>query len=85
MDKEKNNCKHKQIIVDEQLWCIECAECGEKIDPIAYLANLAKEEKMIEFRIDGLRRIEKELSEKTKCKCEFCGKFTRIPHRESIY
>ncbi len=78
-------CEHKHILVDESLWTLTCEDCGEKIDPIAYIVKLANEEGMVSYRIDRLRTIEKEIIAKTICKCEHCGKMTHIPHKSSVY
>jgi len=80
-----NKCKHKRILIDEELWCVECAICGELIDPIAWLAKIAAEEESYGWKIDKLRAIQKEIIGKTICKCEHCGKMTHIPHKEHLF
>jgi len=71
-------CEHKQIVVDEALWQIECAECGKILDPIYYLAQIARKEIRVQWNIDELRKEEQKISQKLRCKCDHCGKMTRI-------
>jgi len=79
---EYGACKHNSILVDEDLWRIECAKCGKSLDPIQYLVNLAGRERMAEYRLSKLQeRYEKVLGileDKTRTKCEHCGKLTNI-------
>jgi len=75
-------CEHNSVIVDEDLWLIECAECGERLDPIQYLVGLARRERRYKYESDVLKkRCEKVLGileKKTRTKCEHCGKLTNI-------
>jgi ribosomal protein S27E len=76
------SCKHDSVLVDKDLWNIECADCGEILDPIQYLVNLAGEETLSKFRLDTMQeeymRIEDVLKKRTHTKCEHCGKSTKI-------
>jgi ribosomal protein S27E len=78
-------CEHSHILVDEALWSLTCEDCGEKIDPIAYIVGIANQEAMAEYKVDRLRVIEKEIMAKTICKCEHCGKMTHIPHKATVF
>jgi len=75
-------CEHNRVIVDEDLWLIECAKCGERLDPIQYLVDLARGERRNKYQLDVLKkRCEKVmgiLENKTRTKCEHCGKLTNI-------
>ncbi len=77
-----NNCEHKRIEVDEALYEVVCVDCGKRIDPMQWLIRLAKEEQYAVFRIENLEKkldyLEKKISQKSRTKCEHCGKFTRI-------
>jgi len=80
--KKSTDCQHDCALVDEDLWQIECAECGEILDPIHYLMEIAKEERMVKFRLDGMKaeyeRIKDALKNRTRTRCEHCGKQTKI-------
>ena len=75
-------CQHNTVVVDEKLWRIECAECGEALDPIQFLIRIARDETVAGFNLDFMRkehrRIEDALKIRTHTKCEHCGKSTTI-------
>lgn len=73
-----NECQHRIAIVDEEKAEIECSECGEKLDPIKYLAKLADREGRMYAAMVQLRRDYEKVKEKTRCKCQHCGQMTRI-------
>jgi hypothetical protein len=78
----KRDCPHLSVIIRESLWRLECADCGEMLDPIAYLVDIAKSEQRVEYRVNELRERGKVLTERLKTqnrtKCEHCGQMTRI-------
>jgi len=82
LDKYFDECSHNRVTVDEDLWSVQCRDCGEKMDPIKFLIRLAHEEVGEEFRITNLRREYKRITDilaiKTKTRCEHCGKITTI-------
>jgi DNA-directed RNA polymerase subunit RPC12/RpoP len=77
-----DECSHSRVIVDEDLWSVECQDCGEKLDPIRFLIKLAQNESQEEFRIQKLKneykRIIDILAVKTNTRCKHCGKITPI-------
>ena len=72
------DCKHFRIKVDKNLWYIECADCGEKLDPIYWLSLRAREEDFVRWEKSELERHVKRLQNKTRVKCRNCGTFTDI-------
>jgi ribosomal protein S27E len=81
-DRVFDKCPHNQVIIDEELWAVECRDCGEKLDPVHYLLSLAKDEAFEGFRLDTIKReykrIQNILAIKTRTCCEHCGKMTTI-------
>ena len=79
---KKSVCKHHSVLVDEDLWQITCKDCGEVLDPIAYLVRLSNEQSYQDILCNKYKHLVEELQEKlrdmNKCKCEHCGKFTKI-------
>jgi len=71
-------CKHRNISIDQSLYYVKCDDCGEMIDPVYFLHSLALEENHLKWRITELKEELEKLSQKTKCKCDHCGKMTRI-------
>jgi hypothetical protein len=71
-------CLHKHVIVSEEESEVTCEDCGTKLNPIYVLGRMAREESRWER--EGRRIIEarKMLSERSRCKCQHCGKITHI-------
>lgn len=90
-DYTKRTCGHTQLIVDAELDQVVCKQCGEKLNAIQMLARYAKEQSLWWHRaqqyreaIDTFNRLDQELAEKHRCKCEHCKQMTRIDRRISI-
>jgi len=79
---KSNRCQHDFVLVDEELWNIECSQCGEILDPIQYIIRLARDEELVKLRLDCMKaeyeRIKAALKNRTHTKCEHCGKTTKI-------
>lgn len=71
-------CKHNKFLVDEKLAYVECAICGEKLNPIWALGQMCNEEHRVITRIEFLNKLSEKAYKKTRCKCEKCGEMTRI-------
>jgi len=74
----KEGCQHKSLLIDKALWYVECKKCGEKVNPIYWLAEIANKELGLEWRIDELTKKYNTFKEKFRRKCEHCGKFNTI-------
>jgi len=75
-------CYHTRgYAVDERLAEVKCKTCGEKLNPIWVLNQIAHaESRFHELHAryqDELQR----LNERMRTKCEHCGDMTRISHR----
>ena len=75
---KRNTCSHNNILVDPELYQIECGDCGEVLDPIAYMISLCGKEQICEYRINRLREKEEEIKNRLRTKCNHCGKMTTI-------
>lgn len=71
-------CRHRHLLVDEDLAEVECQDCGVKLNPVAMLARFAKEESRWHREGSALRKLRDQLDEKQRCKCQHCGKMTRV-------
>lgn len=73
-------CSHLYVtyLIDESSAEVECGQCGEKLNPMWVLRRLANEDRRFaeahETYQDEMRR----LNERSRAKCEHCGKMTRI-------
>lgn len=75
------SCPHSNVIVDEQLFMLQCEDCGCCLNPIEYLVRIAKREHQAEYRLAVLNRQIKEAEGKLRTKCVHCGGMTPIPSR----
>lgn len=75
-------CKHGEFIVDDQLDTVECGKCGEKLSPMWVLLQFAYKDSQVRQRFAINEALVEEISKKTKCKCEHCGKLTKIASRQ---
>lgn len=74
----KSPCSHKTFIIDDSLNEVECEQCHAKLNPMWVLARLAAEEGDWRRRSEIAHAIEAKLETRTRCKCDHCGKMTRI-------
>ena len=78
----QKQCKHNNIIVDEDLFILECEDCEKEMNPIEYLIKLARREKIAGFKLNCLNDLISKTTEKLKTrnrtKCQHCGKMTAI-------
>ena len=77
-------CYHNAIEIYQGEAFLRCRKCGEPVDAMQWLIRIANQEKHNRYEMARLgeivEKIKKEIDEKTRCKCEHCGKMTRIPH-----
>lgn len=73
-----SGCQHKRAIVDEKLAELTCADCGERLNPIRFLADIAKQERLYEYAQTSIAAARKALEERSKCRCTKCGEWTEI-------
>lgn len=71
-------CQHKHMTVDEELNEVECDDCGAKLNPVAVLLRFSQEESRWARQGEELRELHRKLDERIRCKCQHCGKMTRI-------
>lgn len=71
-------CEHYPLIVDEALGEVECGDCGEKLNPIAALARMARQESKLGRMQQELKTLRAELEHRNRCKCTHCGHITKI-------
>lgn len=78
LSERQKKCRHKQLLIDEESASVECADCGELLNPMAMLARFTKEQSVWQYRLEELKKFEAEIDKKKRCKCEHCEKMTRI-------
>ena len=71
-------CRHPHFEVDEKLAEVTCRACGEKMNPMWVLIQIAYNERMLADRLLSLRTECRLLEGRVRTKCEHCKKMTRI-------
>ena len=76
-------CQHLDgpFEVDEKGGRCKCLDCGEDVSPIFVLVQLMKKESRWRRTRERYEDEMKRLAERSKTKCEHCGKITRISRR----
>lgn len=67
-------CCHGRYQVDESLDAVECAICGERLNPMWVLRDLAADEARDHHRIVALKRALADAQSALKWKCGHCYK-----------
>lgn len=73
-----NTCWHPHFEVDEKLAEVTCRACGEKMNPMWVLIQIAHNERVLRDRLLSLRTECRLLEGRVRTKCEHCKKMTRI-------
>ena len=76
--KEYDGCKHNTVVVDPELFQLECSDCGALLDPMQYLLKLANRESSLEYRITNLAEHLDKMEKRVRTKCIHCGQMTPI-------
>ncbi|MCK5612031.1 hypothetical protein KAR91_59725 [Candidatus Pacearchaeota archaeon] len=72
------DCKHTSFEIDEAFNEVTCCECGAKMNPMFILLQMAKQETRFSMARKNYIEEQKRLSERSRTKCQHCGKMTRI-------
>lgn len=74
-------CHHQAFVIDHEKSEVECKDCKAKLNPMWVLQQLAARDHR--FQAAHLRYHEemKRLDERTRTKCQHCGKLTRVSRR----
>lgn len=78
-----SKCNHYSVgyIVDASAAQVECGKCGEKLNPMWVLGQLASDDRRF---AESQKRYQEEmerLSKRARTKCQYCGSMTRISQR----
>ena len=71
-------CRHPHFEVDEKLAEVTCRACGEKMNPMWVLIQIAHDERRLTDRLLSLRTECRLLEGRVRTKCQHCKKMTRI-------
>lgn len=63
-----NTCEHLEVEVDREARTVTCGKCGVAMDPIQCLINIAYHERLLDERIEIIRKYESECRRKAAAK-----------------
>lgn len=71
-------CRHNNIIVDEARSEVECADCGQLLNPVAILVKFAHQDDNFYWRREALRKEVESYEDRLRFKCGKCGQVNNI-------
>jgi ribosomal protein S27E len=74
----KKTCPHQAVTIDPLLSQIECRTCGEKLNPVEWLAMMAEEWGRVKRMYEDLITVRDEVETRQRVKCKHCGRLTPI-------
>lgn len=75
---KRQSCAHKNVLVDERLAELECADCGALLNPIKWLLNMMHEFRRMEESYVRLNTLREQIAERSRTKCQHCNRTTLI-------
>lgn len=75
---KRQSCAHKNVLVDEQLAELECADCGSLLNPIKWLLNMTHEFRRMDESYGKLNTLRQQIAERSRTKCQHCNRITLI-------
>lgn len=77
-DRANGGYHHGPYVIDQRAAQVQCQACGMLMNPIQCLVEYARQWEHIDWRMEEMRKLKAKLEEKQRCKCEHCGKFTKV-------
>lgn len=79
LEEKVGGCLHYgSYLVDSKAEFVTCKQCGERLNPIWVLGQLARNESRYRNQVANHRKVSKELEGRNRTKCQHCGQMTRI-------
>ena len=75
---KRQSCTHKNVLVDERLAELECADCGSLINPIQWILNMRSEFARMSGSYQKLNTLRQKIAERSRTKCQHCNRITLI-------
>lgn len=73
-----SKCPHERFLIDERFQDVECADCGFRMNPFFVMKSLLNYTRVLKKKKAEAEAAIREAEEKTKFKCSYCHKFTRL-------
>ena len=72
------DCQHHKITVDPTLNSVHCDQCGKDVIATAWILMLADHWDYMRHMTELYRRALQETEDRKQCRCQQCGKVTKI-------
>lgn len=69
---------HGPFEIDTDLNFVTCKQCKKELNPMAVLDMIYKQQGRVSWREKELKELSQKVESKNKCKCQHCGKMTKI-------
>lgn len=73
-----SRCAHSSFLFDPSFGYVTCAICSKHLDPMWVIGQFCNEEERMNYQLASLEESVKKTKDKLRCKCEHCGKITKI-------
>lgn len=74
----EGKCLHQRVVVDTSLTKLECSDCGKEVNAVEWVANTTELYAALKYERQRYDTAKTLFDVKSRCKCEHCGKITRI-------
>lgn len=73
-----DQCQHTRFKIDSRLEKVTCRDCGESVSPLYALESMSRTESEFRRLIQRYQDEKAKHEQRSRCKCQHCGKMTRI-------
>jgi hypothetical protein len=74
----QDKCKHRDIVVDDELKEVECNECKKLLNPVFVLMSLIQENNRLIYSGRLYKKVMDKIKMKKRIRCPNCKKFFDI-------
>lgn len=71
-------CPHHNCKLDASHTVLSCKDCGKDLNPIEWIVMMTEEWAYVQRLFEQYREMKSRYEGKTRCRCEHCGKLTKI-------
>ena len=69
----RSACRHDRVEIDAACAEVVCGDCGERLDPVAVLVRMSRDDDRLRWRREALREEVRGLTDRVRFTCGSCG------------
>ncbi|MCD9504549.1 hypothetical protein GLP37_20510 [Photobacterium phosphoreum] len=73
-----SECQHTRMSLDHSTDTVSCNDCGKSLSPMWVLSRIAEKHSKLYWDYSDLYKKANKAAQMNKCKCQNCGKVTKI-------